>query len=141
MTPVKAVIRNGRFVNKTPDAISYHMHLEDSKRLSKLQAMYRKYAIVYGLRSNIDNRIYIGSSLTPGLRFHHHLITASRSNFNLQAAIAEHGLENFTALVYAKFEWNRNDYEGTKKFLLQQEQLIMDQFPREQLFNTNKAVA
>lgn len=98
----KPHLRNGRFINPVPNSISYHKHLNDPDQVSLLQRMYRPFGIVYGLRCDINNMIYVGSSHVPGLRFSKHLVTHSRSNASLQAAIAKYGLESFTALVYEK---------------------------------------
>jgi hypothetical protein len=136
------VILDGRFVNKLPRDIAFYLHLNDPKVIRKLQIRFDGQAIVYGLRCQVDNMIYIGSSLNPGLRFHKHLISNTRSNAALQAAIQEHGLGMFTAQIFEQVDLSMYEtYYDKKSYLLECEQRIMNMIPREQLYNSIDAVA
>jgi hypothetical protein len=143
----KAIIRNGRFVNQTPKTLSFHKGLTNLSQVVLLQHMYRPFAVVYGFRCDLDNRFYVGSSVTPGLRFHNHLVSHANSNATLQSAFNTHGLDHFTftaqarCVVFEKHKWEGRTYEEMKTFITQREQFIMDQFPKQQLYNTNRAVA
>lgn len=135
------VILDGRFVNKLPRDIAFYLHLNDPKVIRKLQHRFAGQAIVYGLRCQIDNMIYIGSSLNPALRFHKHLISHTRSNTALQAAISKYGLGQFTVQIFEQLDLSMyNTYYDQKSYLLECEQRIMDMIPREQLYNSNNAV-
>ena len=137
----KAIVRNGRFVNRTPKTLSFHKEMTNIGQVELLQHMYRAFAVVYGFRCDLDNRTYVGSSVNPGLRFHNHLVSRTHSNAALQSVISTHGLDNFTIVVFEKHKWEGRSYDEMKKFITQREQFIMDQFPLQQLYNTNRAVA
>lgn len=138
----KSIIRNGRFVNRIPAAISYHMHLDKPEKVRKLQYMYRGSSIVYGVRCQIDNRIYIGSTMEPGLRFHKHLVSHERSNADLQEAMDLHGVGKFTVQVFEVVSYPGNaTYKERKELLTQREQLIINQIPKQQLYNSINASA
>lgn len=132
-----AKLINGRFVNKVPNDIAYYLHLNNPDVIKKLQYRYRDKNVVYGLRCQVDNRTYVGSTMTAGLRFHNHLISSgAKSNANLQAAISKYGLDFFTAHIYEEVLMPVNaTYQQRKAILLQREQYYMSQFPRTQLYN------
>jgi len=44
--------------------------------------------------------IYIGSTMSPSLRFHKHLVTGEQSNANLQEAIRVNDLGYFTVQIF-----------------------------------------
>ena len=132
----KPVVRAGRYVNRIPNAISYHANLHQAHQVSTLQFMYTGEKIEYVIRCNIDTRLYIGSTMNPDLRFSKHLITRTRSNRDLQQAISKFGLENFTAQVFKVVIMPVGaTYKERKDILTQEEQLIMNRIPRKQLYN------
>ena len=83
-----------------PSNVRFFKDLHLPRTIKNLQYLYRGNAIVYGIRCQITNMIYIGSTLVPGRRWHNHLVTFTNSNDALQAAIAKYGLSKFTAYVF-----------------------------------------
>lgn len=136
MLPIQPKIVNGRFVNRIPDDIAYYLHLSDPRIIKKLQYRYDGKCVVYGVRCQIDNRIYVGSTLNPGKRFHNHLVSLGKSNSFLQAAISEHGLDSFTVHIFEEVIMPLDaTYSVRKSILLQREQYIMNLIPQQQLYN------
>jgi hypothetical protein len=85
--------------------------------------------------------LYVGSTLSPALRFHHHLVTGYHSSIPLQAAIAHYGLANFNVYVMKEITFPASASFDQKVNLLRiEEQAIMDKFPIEQLYNKIRSV-
>jgi GIY-YIG catalytic domain len=85
---------------RIPRDVAYAMNLDNQRNVKNLQYRFRNDAVIYGIRCQIDNMIYIGETTNPRLRFHKHLITGEKSNENLQAAIAKYGLGKFTVHIF-----------------------------------------
>ena len=136
MQTIQPKIVNGRFVNRIPNDVAYYLHLNDPNVIKQLQYRYRNLSIVYGLRCQIDNRIYVGSTLNPGKRFHNHLVSLGKSNSFLQAAISEYGLDLFTAHIFEEVKVPSGAaYSVRKSILLEREQYYINLIPEEQLYN------
>lgn len=131
-----------------PKDVAYYLNLDKSGVITSLRYRFKKSPIIYGIRCRPDGMIYVGSSLAPGLRFHKHLITGEESNQNLQDAISEHSLGQFTVHIFkvvdfpAHFNycsplWGEKE---KKTHLLKLEQEYLDMIPHKRLYNTSKAV-
>lgn len=121
-----------------PSTVRFFKDLHLPRTIKNLQYLYKRNAIVYGIRCQISNMVYIGSTLTPGRRWHNHLVTGTGSNGALQAAIAKHGLSKFTAYVFegdVKFPASCVSIEDKLAFLHKVEQTIINRFPKGQLYN------
>ena len=115
-----------------------NLHLE--RTIKNLQYIYRKDAIVYAFRCNINSMVYVGSTLIPGRRFHNHLVTGDNSNFALQQAITQHGVNNFTAYIFEIVVFPAGlTLDEKKAFLRSVEQKYIDMFPKAQLYNSINA--
>ena len=76
------------------------------------------------------------SSLTPGKRFHNHLVTGNNSNAQLQADIAKYGLDSFVACVFEVVPLSKYMSFKAKMVALHKiEQSYISKFPKEQLYN------
>ena len=121
-----------------PSTVRFFKDLHLPRTIKNLQYLYRGKAIIYGIRCQITNMVYIGSTLVPGRRWHNHLVTGTNSNDALQAAIANHGLSKFTAYVFegdVAFPaacWSKVDKLA---FLHKVEQTYINRFPKAQLYN------
>lgn len=117
------------------------MHLSKPGVLERLQYRVRGKAIVYALRCQVTNMIYVGSSMNPGRRFYLHVVAGMRSNANLQAAIAQHGISKFTAYILEDVQFPEGmGYQDRKAYILTVEQKHMDVFNKDQLYNTIRSV-
>ena len=85
----------------------------------------------------VTDKMYIGSTLSPALRFYHHLVTAESSNDALQSAIQADGLEHFTLFIMEVVEFPKGlSYNDKVRHLRAVEQRYIDKYPREQLYNS-----
>jgi group I intron endonuclease len=105
-----------------------NLHLE--RTIKALQYRYRGTAIVYGIRCQVNNMVYIGSSVVPAHRLLQHLVTGEKSNAALQADIAKDGIDKFTLYVFEEVSMSELSDLRSK------EQHRMDQFPPQQLYNS-----
>ena len=129
----------GPFV-RTPKEIAYYMNLNNPRVVRELRYRFKEKTIIYGIRCQVDNLIYIGSSFAPSLRFHQHFVTGYHSNTRLQEAIALHGLSKFTVHVFEIIEFpSTAKYADRKATLLQVEQRYLDHFPMVQKYNSINA--
>jgi group I intron endonuclease len=120
-----------------PNSVRFFKNLHMPRTIKNMQYLYRGKAIVYGIRCQVDNMVYIGSSLVPGRRFDNHLVTGKYSNTALQQAIQTHGLPQFTAYVFEEVKFPTNLTLNDKlKLLHQKEQYYMNMFPKAQLYNS-----
>jgi hypothetical protein len=55
-----------------PKSVPYYMNLDQPGVLEKLQYRIRGKTIIYAIRCQITNMLYIGSSMTPGRRLYQH---------------------------------------------------------------------
>ena len=83
-----------------PPNVAYYMHLDHSRILRGLRYRFKDIPLVYGISCQVTQMIYIGSTNTPGLRFHNHLVTGENSNCNLQAAIKRYKLGKLTVHIF-----------------------------------------
>ena len=117
--------------------VEYYMHLDNVRVVNLLRYRYKGKAIIYGFRCLVDGMVYVGSTTMPKLRFHNHLITGSHSNAALQAAINEHGLENFVAYVFELVVLPPNaSKEQVSSIMRSAEQRHINKFPKAQLYNS-----
>ena len=134
-------MNNPQYVHKwIPKDIAYYMHLDNPSVVKKLQNRFKDKAIIYGIRCQVDNMLYIGSTLTPSLRFHKHLVLGSRSNASLQAAIAKHGIARFTVHIFEIVDLPLQvSYQKRKSLLVKVEQQYIDSVPKRKLYNSINA--
>ena len=120
-----------------PRFVTYYMNLHIPRTITNIQYRYQSSIIVYAIRCQVTNMVYVGSSFTPARRVHNHLITGKYSNAALQAAIAKHGLSKFTfyALEEVKIPSGLSQSDR-KAHLLAAEQHYINMFPKAQLYNS-----
>ena len=119
------------------------MHLDQARVLKMVRYTYKGKAVIYILRDTVTGMLYIGSTLSPSLRFYHHLIVGGdTSNLNLQQAIGVDGIENFTLYIMEIVKIpSRLSYQEKLDYLHIIEQKYLDKYPREQLYNINRSAA
>jgi len=118
------------------------MYLDDPRIIRKLQYRFKHDAIIYGIRCQVTNMLYVGSTLSSSLRFHKHLITGEQSNANLQAAIVKYGLGMFTVHIFKVVSIPMGaTYNVEKDILLAYEKEYILAVPSQRLYNTNKYMA
>ena len=138
LQPAK-LIGTSSFV-RTPKEFAYYMNLDNPRILRALRYRFKEKTIIYGIRCQVNNQIYIGSSFAPSLRFHQHLVTGFCSNTLLQRAIKSHGLSNFTVHIFEVVDFpSTASYMDRKAILLQVEQQYLDYFPAAQEYNSINA--
>ena len=122
--------------NWIPTDIAYYMHLDNPDVIKALQYRFKGLAIIYGIRCQANGMMYIGSSLSPALRFHKHLNTGERSNEALQADIGKYGLGKFTVHVFKKVVFPPNSsYSDKKALLFKEEQHYLSLIPAKRRYN------
>lgn len=127
---------------RIPNNIPYYMNLDTPGVLDRLQYRVKNKVIVYALRCQVNNMVYVGSSFTPGRRLYMHLIANTQSNKYLQADIKLYGLHKFTAYILEDVQISKGlSYLERVKLVHKVEQSHMDLFPVEQLYNTVRSVA
>ena len=133
-----------KFIGKwIPTDIAYYMHLDNPDVIKALQYRFKGLAIIYGIRCQYNGircqyngMMYIGSTLSPALRFHKHLNTGERSNEALQADIVKYGLGKFTVHVFKEVTFPPNtSYSDKKALLFKEEQHYLDLIPAKRRYN------
>jgi group I intron endonuclease len=120
-----------------PKDVIYYLNLHLPRVIKALQYRFRKSAVVYAFRCQVNNMVYVGSSFIPARRFNQHLVTGHNSNEALQADIKAQGLQKFTAYVFEEVEFPKGlDYNEKRIHLRSLEQSYMDKFPTAQLYNS-----
>jgi group I intron endonuclease len=131
-----------------PKDIAYYLHLDDPQQIARLQHRFHGLGIVYGICNLVNQMIYIGTTMNPGLRFHKHFLskevenadTRERSNSHLQEAISKYGLSRFKVLVFEVVPFPADStYSDKQKLLRDAEQRYMDHFPKVQMYNKYRA--
>lgn len=82
--------------------------------------------------------LYVGSTLSPALRFYHHFVTndVSNSNARLQSAITEYGIEQFNLYVMELVLFPAGlSYNEKRSFLRKVEQSYINKYSKSQLYN------
>ena len=75
----------------------------------------------------VTDKMYIGSTLSPSLRFYQHLVTGESSNDALQSAIQADGLEHFTLFIMKVVEFPKGlSYNDKVRHLRAVEQRYID---------------
>ena len=119
-----------------PQNIMFFTQLQSPRTIKNLQYRFRNDAIVYAFRCQVNNLVYVGSTLTPGRRFHNHLVTGKFSNPALQADITKFGVDKFTAYVFEIVVFpNGLSLDQKRQYLRDREQVHMSKFPDAQLYN------
>jgi len=135
--------RFARFV-RPPKDVAYYLHLDNPQQIARLCNRFMGQGIVYGICNQVNQMIYIGSSLNPSLRFQMHLTPKSQlspnqrdnSNTHLQMAISKYGLGRFKVLVFEVVDLPvDNTYMEKQERLRIAEQRYIDHFPKVQLYN------
>jgi group I intron endonuclease len=131
------MLQAAKYFIAAPNHLAYYLHLDDPKVVRALRYRFKGKAIIYGFRCLVDGKMYIGSTLTPGLRFHSHLVTGLDSNINLQEAIAKYGVHMFTGYVFQLVAIPRAlSTAEARVFLSKVEQTYINKFPKAQLYNS-----
>ena len=83
------------------DYLHVYLRLGQARIITIIRYRYKGKAVIYIIRNTVTSMLYVGSTLSPSLRFYHHLVTAdvNSSNARLQSAITEHGIENFNLYI------------------------------------------
>ena len=135
------MLQSTKFV-RIPKDIGYVLNLDNPRNIKMLQYRFKDDAIIYGIRCQINNMIYIGSTMTPRLRFHKHLVTGESSNANLQDAIKEFGLGKFTVHIFEKVDLPFDTSYNEKQVILHKvEQSYLNRFPKRQKYNSINSLA
>lgn len=117
------------------------MHLDDSRTIQSIIYRFKDKALIYGISCMDAGKIYIGSTMTPSLRFNNHLISGNHSNEALQAAISAYGLAAFKVHIFELVEFDDGMTFKLKNAKLRTlEQKYMDMVPPHRLFNSLKAI-
>lgn len=122
-----------------PRNVIYYMNLHLTSTIKALQQRFRGETVIYAIRCQINNKVYVGSTLTPARRFHQHLVTGEKSNSNLQADISKYGIDKFTLYVMEIIDVKNIPFKARVNFIRQREQYYMDKFPLEQLYNSSRS--
>lgn len=119
-----------------PINVRFFTNLHVPRHFQNLQYELRGKALVYAIRCQITNMVYVGSSLTPARRLHNHLITGKYSSDVLQNALKSYGLSCFTVYVLEVVTFP-NHYSIRNKLihLHKVEQRHINKFPKDQLYN------
>ena len=134
------MLQAAKYFIAAPQHFAYYLHLDDPKVVRAMRYRFKNKSIIYGFRCHITRMMYIGSTLTPGLRFSEHLITGHHSNEALQEAMQVHGLSNFTGYVFKIVDVPKHlTTNQARAYLSKIEQTYLDKFPEEQLYNVIKS--
>ena len=79
-----------------PNHVTYYLNLDSPRVIRELQYRFKNSVLVYGIRCNINNMVYVGSTSDPRQRFYQHLVSGFKSNALLQADIAKYGVSHST---------------------------------------------
>lgn len=134
-----------------PTPIESYTNLNNENNLKNIFNKFKNVAIVYGIENNIDNKIYIGSSINGSQRLRDHLIskTINKSNIHLQNAIKKYSISNFTLHIFSILNFFPSSYwlsqggveltiKNKKYLLLKEEQKYIDIYLNLSLQNNNK---
>jgi group I intron endonuclease len=124
-----------------PNSVIYYMNLHLPRTLKGLQYRLRNDVIVYAIRCQINNKVYVGSTFTPGRRLHQHLVTGEKSNLLLQADIQKYGIDHFTLYIMEIVEFKPMIFTQRTKYLREREQYHMNKFSQKQLYNSVRSSA
>lgn len=116
----------------------FYLHIGLERKISIIRYRYKGKAIIYIIRNTVTGMLYVGSTLSASLRFYHHFIArdVSKSNANLQHAIATDGIEAFNLYIMQEVVFPSGlDYNDKLNFLHGVEQRYMDKYPKDQLYN------
>ena len=125
-----------------PLYVCYYYNLHMITVINDIRYRFQHKPIIYAIRHRATGMMYIGSTFTPSLRFHQHLISGTSSNANLQAAMALHGQSKFVLYVLELVQIpNGLSRDQRKLYLLGREQHYMDRYSTDQLYNSSRAIA
>lgn len=120
--------------------LAYYMNLDKPGVITRLQYRYRQSSIVYAIRNQLNNKVYVGSTNSAGLRFHNHLISGTPSNPNLQSDIMKYGLNHFVVYILEVVSYPAGmTNQQQRVYLHTREQSRMDLFAKHQLYNAINA--
>ena len=130
------------FKSVKPGYICYYLNVHLLSVVNKIRYRFKGLTVIYAIRCRVTGMMYIGSTFSPSLRFHQHLMTGSSSNINLQTAIARYGQSKFVVYILEVVEMPKQlTYGERKNFLAEREQHYMNHYPIDQLYNTIRAIA
>jgi hypothetical protein len=121
-----------------PSDVRFFKNLHLPRTIQNLKYEFRGSVIIYAIRCQITNMVYLGSTMIPGKRWHDHLVTGKHSNAALQAAILKYGISHFTAYVFErdiKFPAHLSTIHEKLAYLHAIEQTYINRFHQDQLFN------
>lgn len=113
-----------------PNSVTYYMYFHLSRTI-KIQYRYRNDAIVYAIRCQVTNMVYVGSTFSPGRRLYQHLVSGLDSNQALQRDIHKYGIDRFTFYVLEVVDFPQGAcYDKKGQHLRRTEQMYMDKYPK-----------
>lgn len=120
------------------DYLHVYLRLGQSRVIAIIRYRYKGKAVIYIVRNTVTSMLYVGSTLSPSLRFYHHLVTGdlNSSNAQLQSAITEYGIEKFNLYIMELVVFPSGlSYEEKRAFLRKIEQSYIAKYPQDQLYN------
>jgi group I intron endonuclease len=119
-----------------PLSVQTYSNLDKLDNINIIRNSYNKKGIIYGIVTNLNNKIYVGSTTDTNNRFYTHFIKPKRSNKHLQSSIKLIGLSNFTLHIFTVIELSDSLSPKEKRdIILPLEQKYLDMFPKSQLYN------
>ena len=103
------------------DYLHVYLELGQSRIIKIIRYRYKGKAIIYIVRNTVTGMLYVGSTLSPALRFYHHFVTndVSNSNARLQSEITEYGIDQFNLYVMELVLFPAGlSYDEKRSFLL-----------------------
>ena len=123
-----------------PNYLTYYLNLQLPRVIRSIQYRFKDSVLVYGIRCNINNMVYVGSTTDPRHRFYQHLVTGHLSNDLLQADISKYGISQFTLYIFEVIQFPSGLNAVQKdQYLRKSEQNHIDNFPASQLYNQRAA--
>lgn len=118
-------------------SVIYYTNIHLPLVMDKIKYRFRYSTVIYGLRCNVNNMVYVGSTTKPADRFYQHTIEGKGSNKPLQADIAKYGLDKFTLYIFEIVVYPAGLTTSQQNTHLKAlEQSFMDRFPAPQLYNS-----
>ena len=115
------------------------MNLHLARTIKAIQYRFRNDVIVYAIRCQVNNMVYVGSTFIPARRVHQHLVTGEKSNDALQQDIKKYGIDKFTLHVMEILDVDGMSHSHKSLYKRQREQYHMDKFPQAQLYNSMRS--
>ena len=115
--------------------LAYYMHLNDPKVIRMIRYVYKGKGVIYIIRNTVTGMLYVGSTLSPSLRFHDHLVNHN-TNAALQSAISHDGQSKFVIYIMQEVVFPAGlSFNEKLNHLRVVEQSYMDKYHADQLYN------